>query len=163
VFSWNQSRHGVPGWFGLGTGLDELVREFGLPHVRELYRSSPFFRTLIDNAQLALTRADIDVAGYYARLADEDTQPLFELIRDEWNRTMRGVLAVLDKPQLLAERPHILATVKRRNPHVDVLNHTQIELRQRLWSATDEEVRDRILGALFTTINGIAAGLQTAG
>jgi phosphoenolpyruvate carboxylase len=163
VFSWNQSRHGVPGWFGLGTGLEVLAAEFGLPHVRELYRASPFFRTLIDNAQLALTRADIDVAGYYARLADEDTQPLFELIRDEWNRTMRGVLAVLDKPQLLAERPHILATVKRRNPHVDVLNHAQIELRQRLWSATDEEVRESILGALFTTINGIAAGLQTAG
>ena len=63
----------------------------------------------------------------------------------------------------LAERPHILATVRRRNPFVDVLNHTQIELRRRLWSATDEAERERIRGALFTTINGIAAGLQTAG
>jgi phosphoenolpyruvate carboxylase len=163
VFSWNQSRHGVPGWYGLGTALEVLIAQFGLPHLRSLYRTSPFFRTLIDNAQLALTRADIDVAAHYARLADEDTQPLFELIAAEWRRTLSGVLSVIDAPQLLAERPHILATVERRNPHVDVLNHAQIELRRRLWAADDDADRDRILSALFTTINGIAAGLQTAG
>jgi phosphoenolpyruvate carboxylase len=76
---------------------------------------------------------------------------------------VKGVLAVVDKHHILGNRPHLLATVNRRNPYVDVLSHAQIELRRRLIASGNEEERERILGALFTTINGIAAGLQTAG
>jgi phosphoenolpyruvate carboxylase len=163
VFSWNQSRHGLPGWYGLGTALETLMAELSIDKVRELYRMSGFFRALINNAELALSRADIDVAAYYARLAEPEASVIFPLVRAEWERTVKGVLEVVDKHDILGNRPHLLATVNRRNPYVDVLSHTQIELRQRLGAASSEEERERILGALFTTINGIAAGLQTAG
>ena len=163
VFSWNQSRHGVPGWYGLGSGLAAVIAEFGIDRVRELHRVSPFFRALVDNAQLALARADIDVAACYAQLADEDARRIFPLIRAEWDRTMGTVLAVADEREILGQRPHILATVRRRNPYVDVLSHAQIELLRRLAVAENGAERERLLGALFTTINGIAAGLQTAG
>jgi phosphoenolpyruvate carboxylase len=76
---------------------------------------------------------------------------------------VRSVLSVLDKQQILGNRPHLLSTVNRRNPYVDVLSHTQIELKRRLPDAKDDAERERILSLLFTTINGIAAGLQTAG
>jgi phosphoenolpyruvate carboxylase len=163
VFSWNQSRHGLPGWFGLGTALKTLIAERSLDEVRELYRASAFFRALINNAELALSRADIDVAAHYARLAEPEASVIFPLVKAEWERTVEGVLAVVDKHHILGNRPHLLATVNRRNPYVDVLSHAQIELRRRLAVATADEERERILGALFTTINGIAAGLQTAG
>jgi phosphoenolpyruvate carboxylase len=163
VFSWNQSRHGLPGWYGLGSALEHLIAEVSIDKVRDLYRVSPFFRALINNAELALSRADIEVASYYARLAEPEASVIFPLVRAEWDRTVKGVLAVVDKHAILGNRPHLLATVNRRNPYVDVLSHAQIELRRRLLSTTNEEERERILGALFTTINGIAAGLQTAG
>jgi phosphoenolpyruvate carboxylase len=163
VFSWNQSRHGVPGWFGLGSALEAIIARHGIERVRELYRKSPFFRALINNAQLALSRADIDVASCYAQLAEGDTREVFPPIRSEWDRTVRSVLAVIDKQQILGNRPHLLSTVNRRNPYVDVLSHVQIELRRRLFEVREEAERERMLGALFTTINGIAAGLQTAG
>ncbi len=163
VFSWNQSRHGVPGWFGLGTALEAMVAERGLAPLQELYRVSPFFRTLVNNAQLALTRADIDVAAYYARLADQDAQAIFPLIRAEWERTVNGVLSIIERQEILGNRPHLLSTVHRRNPYVDVLSHTQIELRRRLLAGPDEREREQLLAALFITINGIAAGLQSAG
>ncbi len=163
VFSWNQSRHGIPGWFGLGSGLETITNDFGIERVRDLYKASPFFRALINNAQLALSRADIDVAAFYARLADEDAQQIFPLIRAEWDRTVSGVLKIIDKQQILGNRPHLLATVVRRNPYVDVLSHTQIELKRRLARAENESEREQILSIFFTTINGIAAGLQTAG
>jgi phosphoenolpyruvate carboxylase len=163
VFSWNQSRHGIPGWFGLGSALRALVAQLGLERLRELHRASPFFRALVDNAQIALARADIDVAECYAALADDDARQLFPLIRAEWDRTVETVLAVAEQREILGHRPHILATVRRRNPSVDVLSHAQIELLRRLTQARGEAERERLLGALFTTINGIAAGLQTAG
>ncbi|HEY6879981.1 MAG TPA: phosphoenolpyruvate carboxylase, partial [Polyangiales bacterium] len=162
VFSWNQSRHGLPGWYGLGSGLEAVINAHGPEVLRELYRKSPFFAALINNAQLALSRADIDVAACYAELADGEGKTLFPQIRAEWERTVKSVLAVRGMDEILGNRPHLLATVKRRNPYVDVLSHAQIELKRRLADAQEAE-RERILSLLFTTINGIAAGLQTAG
>ncbi|MDB4975911.1 MAG: Phosphoenolpyruvate carboxylase [Myxococcaceae bacterium] len=163
VFSWNQSRHGLPGWYGLGSALEAVIRNHGVESLREMYKKSPFFRALINNAQLALSRADIEVAACYAELGDPEVRELFPQIRAEWDKPVRSVLSVLDKQQILGNRPHLLSTVLRRNPYVDVLSHAQIELKRRLAQTSDEAERERILGLLFTTINGIAAGLQSAG
>jgi phosphoenolpyruvate carboxylase len=65
VFSWHQSRHGLPGWFGLGSAL----------------------------VQIALARADIDVAECYAAGRSGRARSL-PAIRDEWHRTVGSVLAV---------------------------------------------------------------------
>jgi phosphoenolpyruvate carboxylase len=162
VFSWAQSRHGLPGWFGLGTALEVLIADEGLAVVQKRYREWPFFEALVDNAQIALTRSDIDVAREYARLAEPDLRVIFELIEAEHRRTVAAVLRVTGEQHILAARPTIAATVERRNPYVDVLSHVQIVLLERLRAATGEE-RERVRRVLFVTINGIAAGLQTAG
>jgi phosphoenolpyruvate carboxylase len=156
VFSWNQSRHGIPGWFGLGSALDAVPEK-----ARAAYRSSPFFRALVDNAQLALVRADIDVAAFYARLADPADRSVFEQIRAEHERTVRAILRTTGESELLASQPAIARAVQLRNPYVDVLSHAQIELLGRLHRGAGEERRIREI--LYVTINGIAAGLQTAG
>ena len=161
VFSWNQSRHGLPGWFGLGSALDAVVGSIGLDRVRAMYAEWPAFAALIDNAQVALVRSDMDVAGHYARLADDDARGLYGLIRAEHERTVARVLEASGRSALLEAWPTVFRTVERRNPYVDVLSHVQIELLRRL--AGDPPEAERIRAALFVTINGIAAGLQTAG
>ena len=163
VFSWNQSRHGIPGWFGVGTALEVIVTEVGLDSAREMYREWPFFRALLNNAQLALVRADIDVARCYAALADRDARQIFPMIEDEHQRTLQRLLEVTQRDRLLGNRPHLVSTVQRRNAYIDIVSHAQIELMRRLPEAVDTNHRDRLRGALFVTINGIAAGLQTAG
>jgi phosphoenolpyruvate carboxylase len=162
VFSWAQSRHGLPGWFGLGAALEALEAEEGLASLRRHYAEWPFFRALVDNAQVALIRADLDVAAAYAQLAGPDGGALFAEIAAEHARTVSRVLAVTGAPALLSAQPALLATVQRRNPYVDVLNHTQIELLRRLRATAGAE-QARVREALFVTINGIAAGLQTSG
>ncbi|MCO5171866.1 MAG: phosphoenolpyruvate carboxylase [Planctomycetes bacterium] len=163
VFSWNQSRHGLPGWFGLGSALEAVAQDEGLERARALYGEWPFFRALVDNAQLALARADIDVAARYARLAGDDGRPVFEAIAAEHARTVAAVLQVTGAAALLADQPTIARTVALRNPYVDALSHAQVELLARLRAAGDDAERARLREVLFTTINGIAAGLQTAG
>lgn len=161
VFSWTQSRHGVPGWFGVGTAIETLVSEIGVAGVRELAERSRFFRALVRNCEISLVRSDIDVASEYARLAEPDAAQLFALIAAEHARTVKALRDTLGMTPPLATRPYLVASVERRNPHLDVLSHVQIEaLRRRRAGIGDAERLTRIV---FTTIGGIAAGLQTAG
>jgi phosphoenolpyruvate carboxylase len=163
VFSWTQSRHGLPGWFGLGSALVVIAEYEGPERAPQLYDEWPFFRALIDNAQLALARADIDVARCYAQLASPKDRTLFELILAEHQRTMSELLRVTRQTTLLSQWPTLAQTVAMRNPFVDILSHTQLELLSRLRAAPDDGTREKIRELLFVTINGIAAGLQTAG
>lgn len=159
VFSWTQSRHGLPGWFGVGTALESLVAELGVDATRRLVDESRFVRALIESCELSLVRSDLDVAREYARLADPDARTLFELIAAEHARTVTAIHVTLGRAALLGSRPYLAASVARRNSHLDVLSHIQIEaLRRR--RAGGAEALDRVV---FTTIGGIAAGLQTAG
>jgi len=161
VFSWTQSRHGIPGWFGVGTAIETLVGEVGVEGVRDLVDRSRFFRALVRNCEVSLVRSDIDVAGEYARLADPEAAQLYELIAAEHQRTVHALRDTLGMVPPLATRAYLVASVERRNPHLDVLNHVQIEaLRRRRAGNGDAERLTRIV---FTTIGGIAAGLQTAG
>lgn len=162
VFSWNQSRHGIPGWFGLGTALEAIAAAHGIERLRGLYREWPFLRGVVDNARLALTQADIDVASHYARLAEPADRAIFEAIRDEHGRTVRAVLEVTGDPALMSPWPAVGQAAERRNPYVDVLSHVQIELLGRLRRASSAD-RGRVEEALRLTVNGIAAGLQTLG
>jgi len=162
VFSWNQSRHGLPGWFGLGSGIEAVIAEEGLPRARFLYRDWPFFRALVDNARLALTQADLDVAAHYARLAAPEARGIFELIRAEHARTLAAIREVTGDAELMSPWPALAFSAQRRNPYIDVLSHVQIELLARLRRAEGAE-KDRVREVLFVAINGIAAGLQSVG
>jgi phosphoenolpyruvate carboxylase len=162
VFSWTQSRHGVPGWFGLGSALEALARAQGVERTREMHAAWPFFRALVDNARLALVRADIAVAAEYARLAEGDARAVFDLVADEHARTLRLVEAVTGEG-LVDPWPTLLRSLHRRDPYTDVLSHAQIELLRRLRATPDGPERERLREALFATVNGIAAGLMSAG
>ncbi|HSN25721.1 MAG TPA: phosphoenolpyruvate carboxylase [Kofleriaceae bacterium] len=161
VFSWTQSRHGIPGWFGVGTAIESLVAQIGAEATRHLCEQSRFFRALVRNCEVSLVRSDIDVAREYARLADPDAAQLFALIEAEHAKTVHALRDTLGMTPPLASRTYLVASVERRNPHLDVLSHIQIEaLRRRRAGQGDAERLTRIV---FTTIGGIAAGLQTAG
>jgi phosphoenolpyruvate carboxylase len=116
----------------------------------------------VDNARLALTQADLDVAEHYARLADDDARRLFEAVREEHARTVSGILELTGDAALMAPWPALARSAERRNPYIDVVSHLQIELLRRLRAAPEEE-KGRVREVLFQTVNGIAAGLQTVG
>jgi len=65
VFAWTQSRYGVPGWYGLGSALDAICNRGELPLLQHMYREWPFFRWLLDSAQISLGKADLGIAGDY--------------------------------------------------------------------------------------------------
>jgi len=129
--------------------------------VRTLAERSRFFRALVRNCEVSLVRSDIDVAREYARLADPDAAHIFKLIEAEHTKTVHALRDLLGMTPPLASRPYLVASVERRNPHLDVLSHVQIEALRRRRAGTGDA--ERLTRIVFTTIGGIAAGLQTAG
>jgi phosphoenolpyruvate carboxylase len=169
VFSWMQSRCNLPGWFGLGTGLDSLKdeRPDADPLLKEMYADWPFFRLLIDNAELSLSKADMSIAAVYADLVSDRAlaQEIFAQIQVEFDRTSQAVRAIKDEEELMQAAPVMQRSIRLRNPYVDPLNYFQVEMLRRLQAQTDptSEEAKAIREVIMLTINGIAAGLRNTG
>ncbi|GEO24247.1 phosphoenolpyruvate carboxylase [Alicyclobacillus acidoterrestris] len=164
VFSWTQSRHLLPAWYGFGTSMEELLQsEENLQHLHEMYRGWPFFRTLIDNLQMALAKADMLVAREYAHLAGDLGERLFCDIEQEYERSRRAVLKITGYDELLDNKSVIQSSIQLRNPYVDPLSFFQVRLLRQLRETSDEAERSALLADVLLTINGIAAGLRNTG
>lgn len=165
VFSWTQVRGNVPGWFGLGSALEAALARGERATLRAMYAGWPFFASALDNAQRSLGMADLATLRRYAALA-EDASPPMATIEAEYGRSVEGVLDVTEQAALLEESPVLARSIRLRNPYVDALHATQLELLRRLRADADaprDAERGALLDALHHTINGIAAGLQTTG
>lgn len=163
TFAWTQSRHILPAWFGFGTAVRKLVdeRDPDWSMLRDMYNRWPMFAALIDNAELALAKADMRIAKSYAALANESSSDeIWELISSEYASSCGAILLIKDNNELLADTEWLRSSVLKRNPYVDPLNLSQINL---LASLRDEDPSDELIGLARLSIQGIAAGLRTTG
>jgi phosphoenolpyruvate carboxylase len=167
VFAWNQSRQMVPGWFGAGRALRELVRERGAPFVRRMRERWPFFATMLDAVAVALATADMPIAAEYASLVEDKelARTLFRSVALDYYRAVRSICAIAERPTLLAEDSTLARSIEVRNPYVDPLSFIQIELlrRKRALVRDGQAVPQDLQRAVLLTINGVAAGLRNTG
>ena len=161
VFAWTQMRFNVPGWYGIGVALDECLNDGGdtLEMLSKWYREWEYFRTLIDNAQQEMARARLIIARCY----DEQVETSqYERIATEYHRARSAILRITGQRELLDNNPVIQRSIEQRNRPTDLLNLLQIELLQR-YRAADDPTGHELRPALFSSINGIAAAMQSTG
>jgi phosphoenolpyruvate carboxylase len=171
VFSWMQSRFVLPGWYGLGSALQGLLREGKFDLLREMYREWPFFQTTLDNAQQSLTKADIGIASLYATLVEDEgiRERVFAIIKAEFDRTCDVILQITGQAALLDNEPTLQKSIRLRNPYVDPLNYIQVEMIRRLREltkakgATESAEVAELRRVIDLTINGVSAGLRNTG
>lgn len=164
VFSWMQSRFNLPSWYSLGAGLSS-IKDTTL--LQEMYDGWLFFRTLLNNSEISLLKADMDISALYVnlvpnkKLADE----IFNSIRTEYEHTRDSVLKISRHQSLLELEPVTKQAVQLRNPYVDPLNYIQVETLQRLRALSDPDGKESkpLREVMALTINGIAAGLRNTG
>lgn len=156
VMSWTQDRANVPGWYGLKEGLDEL----GLSEAQEMYQQWPFFRTIIDNAQMSLAKSDPLIFAEYLTLLDDPEQPLAKQIQERYLATVQDVEKVVGHP-LLDNEPHLKESIQLRNPYIDPIHRIQVELLRR--ARKTENGLDEYEQPLMLTLQGISAGVRTTG
>jgi len=170
VFAWVQSRHLLPAWYGLGAALGACSDRAVLRRCRAMYAHWPFFASLIDNAQLGMAQADLEVARWYAGLVeDADLRAdVFGRIAADYQAAREGVLAITQQADLLDRQPAIQQSIRLRNPYVDPLSALQVMLLRR-WRASPEArtltavaegAMPPLLLAIHASINGVAAAMR---
>jgi phosphoenolpyruvate carboxylase len=168
VFSWNQCRHYLPGWYGVGSALAKLRGEdaAGFQNLRTTLKASPFLYYVLTNVETNLASADREMILLYAGLVREETvrATFLELILGEFDRT-REMMAEVFGGTLEKRRPRMLKTLGLRDGALRALHlhQTEVLARWRTAQAEGSPERDRLLPQVLLSINAIASGLRTTG
>ena len=167
-FSWMQSRHVLPGWYGVGEALEAFGSTLKRRKLlQEMYKEWPFFKVVIDNAQVSLAKADMGIARLYADLVEDEKvrEQIFGEIETSFYRTRDQILQVTGQRALLDNDLTLQRSVQRRNPYVDPLNFIQVALLRKLRFLPEQNSpkAQELLQTVFLTINGIASGLKNTG
>jgi phosphoenolpyruvate carboxylase len=165
VFSWAQCRLMLPGWYGFGSAVHKWVAQHpdkGIDFLRGLYREWPFFRMLLSNMDMVLSKSSIAIASRYAELVSDKTlrETIFGRIRAEYDSSIAVLLQIMGHDRLLQDNPLLERSIRNRFPYLDPLNHVQVELLKTHRAETGD---DDVLRGIQLTINGISAGLRNSG
>ncbi|GAA2049225.1 phosphoenolpyruvate carboxylase [Williamsia deligens] len=164
VLSWTQCRVMLPGWYGTGSAFEQWVGDDAerLETLRRLYRTWPFFRTVLSNLAQVMAKSDLGLAERYSHLvADEDLRSrVFGMITDEHRRTMAMYFAITETDDLLADNPSLARSVFNRFPYLEPLNLLQLELLRRFRSGDDSP---QVRRGIQLTMNGLATALRNSG
>jgi phosphoenolpyruvate carboxylase len=126
-----------------------------------MYRTWPFFRTVLSNMGMVLAKTDMDIAARYAELVPDraSAERVFSQIRAEHDLSAAWVVRITGEP-LLGDNPSLARSIRNRFPYLDPLHHLQVELLRRLRHGDDDEL---VVRGIQLTLNGVAAGLRNSG
>jgi phosphoenolpyruvate carboxylase len=103
VGAWSQLKQNVTGYYGVGTGLRKMEKDGKLNKLKTLYRESLFFKTLIDNCEMAMKKCFFPLTEYLSK--DEKYGEIWNMIYEEYNVTEKYLYQLTGKNELMAEYP----------------------------------------------------------
>ncbi|WP_228853552.1 phosphoenolpyruvate carboxylase [Aegicerativicinus sediminis] len=160
VGSWSQLKQNVPGFYGVGTALKHYEDEGKFDKVQKLYQTSNFFKTLVENSMMSLSKSFFDLTKYMAE--DEEFGEFWNLIHDEYQLTKRLLLKVTGYKTLMEEEPAGKASIDIRESIVlplltiqqFALKHIQEMRKSGEFDAEEMEVFEKLVTrSLYGNIN----------
>jgi phosphoenolpyruvate carboxylase len=168
VFSWTQARFYLPGWYGVGSGL-EAIGEDAYQNIKDNLPRFDFLRYVFTNIESSLASANPGTMKQYSALCPDDAlrDKILGQILAEYDKTRRLVHDLFGK-EFDTRRPRMEKTLAVREVPLKVLHHQQVELLKRWRDAGSPiEAEDgrfhRDFLALQLTINAISSGLRETG
>ena len=160
VGSWSQLKQNVPGFYGVGTSLERMEKEGQFDEVITLYKNSAFFRTLLENSMMSLTKSFFKLTAYMKQ--NEEFGEFWTIIFEEYERTKRMLLKLTGYKELMENQQAGKASIHSREKIVlPLLTIQQFALRkiqelQKDPEANEEELKvyeKMVTRSLFGNIN----------
>ena len=160
VGSWSQLKQNVPGFFGVGTALKKYEDTNEWEKVTQLYQNSNFFKTLLENSMMSLTKSFFDLTKYMAE--DEEFGSFWTIIHEEYLTSKRLLLKLTGYNQLMENEPAGQASIKVRESIVLPLLTIQQYALKKIQELEKAEVKDAkqieifekiVMRSLFGNIN----------
>jgi len=161
VFAWSQARAVIPGWYGVGSGLQAAIDAGHEATLQEMARDWPFFSTFLDDIAMVLSKGDITIAEQFSQLAGPLHDTFFPQIQRELALTGRLILAITGQDALLQHDQRLALSIRLRNPYIDPISVLQVDLLRRWRESGGED--DEVLRALVACVNGVSQGVQNTG
>ncbi|BFM16654.1 phosphoenolpyruvate carboxylase [Maricurvus nonylphenolicus] len=163
VFAWTQMRLMLPAWLGTGKALAQQLDAGKLDTLQDMHKQWNFFRMLMDMQEMVIAKADAKVASYYEKrlLTSSNAESLGSELQQGFQQAHDVIETITGQP-LLQDIPMLRFSIDVRNPYIDPLHITQVELMRRLRQQQDGQTQ-LLEQALMVSIAGIAAGLRNTG
>ena len=169
VFAWTQNRLLVPGWYGVGSAMEQLIKirgEFGTDLLNQMYEKHSLFRLILDGAEKTLLLVDMEVAEKYCELVknDEFRTQIYSAIKNEYELTSKMILQITGEDQLCDRFPNFKRHFFRRLESLNRVGIEQVELVKKFRkNDTDKKDVQDVLVPLLLSINCVAAGIGSTG
>ncbi|MGA1226144.1 MAG: phosphoenolpyruvate carboxylase [Tamlana sp.] len=112
VGSWSQLKQNVPGFYGVGTALKKYEDKGEFDKVERLYKNSKFFKTLLENSMMSLTKSFFDLTKYMSK--DEEFGEFWNIIFTEYITTKKLLLKLTGYEELMENEPAGKASIEVR-------------------------------------------------
>jgi phosphoenolpyruvate carboxylase len=157
VGAWSQIKQNVPGYFGVGTALHACDQKGQLDDVKQLYHQSLYFKTLIDNCEMAMKKSFFPLTAY---LADHPQySDIYQVILQEYELTKNYVLLLSAQQELMGNYPVEQLSIQMRErvvlPLTTIQQFALTKLREDKTMTTEERalLERLVIRASFGIIN----------
>lgn len=161
VFAWSQARAVIPGWYGVGSGLQAAIHAGHEDTLKEMARDWPFFSTFLDDIAMVMSKGDLTIAEQFSQLSGALHGRFFPQIQGELDLTSQWILALTGQDTLLQHDQRLALSIRLRNPYIDPISVLQVDLLRRWRESGGED--DDVLRALVACVNGVSQGVQNTG
>ncbi len=153
VTSWSQLKQSIPGFYGVGTALNKMKEDGNWNEIKDLYNSSGFFKTMVDNCTMSMTKSDFRVTAYLEK--DKKFGQFWKLLKDEFELTKAMLFELTGTSVLMQEYPVERRSIAIREKIVLPLVIIQHYALQCLNNCNDEELIKIYNKLVIRTVYGI--------
>jgi phosphoenolpyruvate carboxylase len=150
VGSWSQLKQNVPGFYGVGTALKKYDDKGEFYKVEQLYKNSKFFKTLLENSMMALSKSFFDLTKYMSK--DEEFGAFWNIIYNEYIITKTLLLKLTGYKELMENEPSGKASIAVRESIVLPLLTIQQYALKKIQELEKEDVKDEEQIKIFEKI-----------
>ncbi|WP_303316921.1 phosphoenolpyruvate carboxylase [Flavivirga abyssicola] len=150
VGSWSQLKQNVPGFFGVGTAMKKYEDNSEFDKVEQLYNNSKFFKTLLENSMMSLSKSFFDLTKYMSK--DEEFGEFWNIIYDEYLTTKRLLLKLTGYKELMENEPAGKASIEVRESIVLPLLTIQQYALKKIQELQKADVKDEEQLKIFEKI-----------